>query len=54
MSAKVLSKSYYECPNCNNPQLREVLYLSDKSVETEICTCGWPECDPDIRFEWVG
>ena len=52
MSARVKSKIYYECPNCDNPQLREIIYRVDKSVDVEICSCGFPENRPDLHIEW--
>jgi hypothetical protein len=51
---RAISKSYYTCPKCDNPQLREIIWRAGGEYDVEICLCGFPETDPDIRFEREG
>lgn len=48
---KVIGKSYYICPRCDNPQLREIIWRTSDQYDVEICLCGFPENEPDIRFK---
>ena len=44
-------KTYYSCPKCDNPQLREIIWRTSDDYDVEICLCGFPENEPDIRFK---
>lgn len=50
---RVVSKGYYTCPNCDNPQLREVLFREGGGQDIEICPCGFPEEGAHYRAEKV-
>jgi len=41
--SKVTGKSYYTCPNCDNSQLREIIFNTRGEFDMEICSCGYPE-----------
>ena len=51
---KSIGKTYYTCPRCDNPQLREIVWRASGEYDVEICLCGFPENDPDIRFKRGG
>ena len=51
IEGRVLRKFFISCPNCENPQLLEVLDRAGKQQDIEICLCGFPENEGFIRVE---
>ena len=51
--SRIIDKGYYSCPQCNDPQLREVIFRANGSHDMEICSCGYPEKEGYLSVEKV-